>query len=1088
MSNTSFPILTTKRIVISKDSEYIPEESTVRYIAVVDGEGGIASTRRETTTTPASNREFTKVKVEFLLKSRENTSISRWISSIDEKIAQYLKVYFIALDDSSARLAGSLSDPSFRYRSFEAEKFLAESENRELRYKLVSKPLSQVLEGNYYTTTPATDLSGDYYHDIYSEMEIDISNLDLEKATKVHLIGFLHLDVESYAIDTGRTIDPFHSRPFEKRGGFLVYDLLLERKSVELEVPYYRQAMYTERGTQVESFEGEEVNRTDLVPYYGPAHYHAAENPGPNGYVGWMAGLQDGPMGAKLEAVRIRNYKVVSSIFDTEDADVFGMGVPATNQGASSGTDLESYLRQVLDEEEILDQVKRMREILASSVYAESQLGNNFMKHSGESMDYINAVSSLDPETGDITNQKSHHAVICGINYFQMVAKVSNYGELIVFQYGRGNHDMLKRMLGKCRILDIEVTRQRVTNNAYSFNDVDSLDYKVYDLDEPAKRLVNTQDDPVIRVLQPGETGFSNKLVPSSTEEASIGEIELVNFDPITGLPVPGGYDRYFHIKDYDLFHNVQTGNYRYTLNINLLDGIYEMLSESATLLRASYSALVRYLNDASQPIIRNPQGVYIQGNYDYNINSFHASFKESDYSSIIGPAITRYATAVEILTAKAPSQQVLQQMEASLDPNSTNLETINHACTIFQSLISVTEDMLKAHGDTSQADDLKKQGTTYTPASGVGSKSRTLYVSAKCPDVISAISEGTVMANYSPYQTEDQEGNDVTPDVPNLGVQDFLSRLVKVDDRVRGNMLMPSSYSLHVTLPFTTEHYDVTPGLSEPMFGIRRNTNNGIGNVAAKVLSTFSAYQNGSVVQNRNSSLIINNMRSEESTTSVFMNKSMPDIVYGTFEAAGAVLSLVGSPHDRSPASTSRKNRSSKEKVKDAQDRVSEESCFELSDELKASLAEAAFGGVSRQEVTDMLEKDYEELNDIVSSAGKVYDNMLPLIGALQNTKVKLVQTAVPPNLEEQKFKGNSSTQVRGANFGIEKYDLYMQELAELNVVSPGQSKMNLSSLKLDDLVFPEEMRGKYIFVKALPLKQKDAVIGVNDAYLLRI
>ena len=56
-------------------------------------------------------------------------------------------------------------------------------------------------------------------------------------------------------------------------------------------------------------------------PWNGVAHYHSEENPGPNGYIGWMSGPpgEDAitPMTSrkKLTMVQVPNAKVTSKVF-----------------------------------------------------------------------------------------------------------------------------------------------------------------------------------------------------------------------------------------------------------------------------------------------------------------------------------------------------------------------------------------------------------------------------------------------------------------------------------------------------------------------------------------------------------------------------------------------------------------------------------------------------------------------------------------------------------------------------------------------------------------------------------------------------
>ena len=1074
MSNTSFPILATKRIVISKDyDDYVSETTETTYVPTLN------SIEEIITTTPASSREFTKVKVEFLLKSRENTSLSKWFSDTYRnseefsQYAEYLKVHFMALDDSSDILAGYLQNSASRYRTLKNIPSLFILSGRPMPSTAsASITFAEILQNEKFTTTPVSDTSNYYEHDIYAEIEMDISSLNMGSTNKVHLVGFIHMDVDSYVRDNG--LPPLPDEPYaiESTGGDLIYDLLLER-SDSLQVPFYRESLYL-----------------NSEPYYGPAHYHSEENPGPDGYIGWMAGYPGQDMGPFLDVITSRNYKVVSSIYDhQDDASVFGLGPLSAEPASSAGTSLESYLNGVLDRDDLLDESRHMVELVRASSYAESKSRKNFMKGSDIPATFINSVVSQDPDTGDLTSEGSHHASVVGLDYFRLVRDMSNYGNIINFHFDQGNTSLVERFLGASKILDIEVLRDRVTNNPYSFNDNDSLDYKVYDIDEPSTRMVSSQDDQTLRLLRPGQSEYKGHLIPASSETASIREIQLAGLDERSGLALSiPGYNRFFHIKDYDLFHNVRFGKYKYQLKLTLIDGVHKTISLILGHLEESYYNLNRYFNDASQPVIKNSEGLYVQGNYDYDIDAFHQSFKERDYSDTISSALMSYESAVEFLTGRKPDQTSLQLIEVSITPQSTNLETIRHVCATLQNLILAMKNFLKATGDASNSEDLKKKGKTYTPSSGPGRKSRTIEVTVKCPDVISALSEGSIVANYSNHQMEDEQGNDVTPDLPNLGLQDYLDRIPAVQGRFTNNLLLPSSYLSLGFTPYSTAQYAVQPGALLPV-----NSENRVKGTTQpgthKIVSSYNSYQLSPDQVKSNYEVVVNIARSHENTLSSFTNKPTSELVYQSFTSAGVVVDMVGPSPSGGGSTKSGNSSSAKEKLKDALEQADKDNCLELSDNLKSALQSAAYNGVTRREVMDTAESGYANLNGIIGVIGNTYDNILGLVGSVQNAVVSSPSTGVKPQTEEQKFlNGRTGTQGPSNRFGLKKYSLYDADAAELFVVVPGGQSKKFTPDQAKNWNAPETQGETYLLVMAKPVKREDAVVPVNSGYLLRI
>lgn len=1088
MSDSNFPLLATKRIVISKDFDFIPSETVVTTETSTEIMGSNPFDRREdivettvTTTTPSSSREFTKVKVEFLLRSRESTSLSRWFSDDfmnnpeTSEYAEYLKVYFIALDDSSAGLAGWLQDPRVRFRALRSANSLGALRGNPLRTAAAAITMAEILQNEKFMTTPVSDTSQYYQHDIYSEVEIDITNLDLKSSEKIHLIGFIHMDVESYTQDKGLEVYPEEPHLIESHGGDLIYDLLLERTD-SLQIPFYKDSLYL-----------------NSEPYYGPAHYHTEENQGPDGYVGWMAGPPGGDMGPKLDVITTRNYKVVSSIYGLQNAaSVFGLGPMFSTPTGPTGDALRSYLNSTIDRGELLDSSNHLIELTRASSYAESKLKKNFMKPSDTSAAFVSCITSQDASSGNLTNEGSHHASVVGIDYFKLVRDMSNYGDILNFHENKQNTELVERLLGSSQILDLTILRDRVTNNPYSFNDVDSLEYKIYDVNEPSKKLVNAQDDLRLRPLRPNESSYAGHLIPASTDFATVREINLATLNEGSGLvSVIPGYNRFFHVKDYDLFHNVQFGNYRYSMRLTLIDGIHRTIKRISESLHLAHRNISRFYNIASQPVIKNEEGVYVQGNFDYDTGRFHSSFSDLDNTETNLTVRIAYSSAVEFLTGQSPDEETMMQIECAIDPVVADLDSILFMRDILKDLVTSINEILKMNGDETQPDQLKKRGKTHVPSTNSGSKSRTIEVTVKCPDIVSALSEGTIVANYSNHQSEDEDGNDITPDLPNLGLGDYLGRYSSIQDRYRNNLLLPSSYSSVSFTPFRVEQYEVNRSIqplptSISTSGRTRNTIQV--NTAPKIISSYGSFRAANTRVRSSHTIMINSARSQQNVFSSYMKKPASELVYNSFTSAGVVINSVGVPLNLGVSSTKNNNTSrAKEKLKDAFKQASSEGCLELSDELKAAIQSAAYNGVSKKEVMDTAESGYGNLNDILGVIGDTFNNMVALVGPLQDMGLGLSNTAAKALTEEQKFLG-ASTSAQQNYGGLDRYDIYDAEAAELHVVSPGSPVIKFSPKQAEKWIVQEMPSDTYLLVKAVPVKKEDAVVPVNNGYLLRI
>ena len=1084
-SSTNYPILTTRRIVVSQGSEYIPEETSTRAEGYVD-ELGNNRIRTVVDVEPASTRKFPKIKVEFLLKTQEPGSLSRWLSEAHAEYAQYLKVYFFVLNDETSPAISFYQDIETRYPIVFNPQFLYHPVGG-APIDTASISFSEILQNNFYVTTPVSDLSEDYYHDIYGEIEIELSNINLGETDNLHLIGLIHMDAERYLQDNGIAYNASSPHPIMSRGGNLVYDTLLKRGATnKLEVPLFRNTFYVNEQTD---------QGVSLEPYYGPVHYHDSSNPGPGGYIGWMAGHEGGQMGPRLETREIRNYKVVSSIYDVEDSSLYSSLAQTGFPAASSGHLLESYISSIVDEMSLLDSTRKLTEMVNASDFAESQKANNFMKMSSIDMTYITSVTSRDANTGELTNETSHHAALVGVDYYRLVRSKSNYGDILNFHHNAGNYEIVDSILSESRIINLEVLRERVTNNAYSFNHNEGLQYKTYDLNEPRKTLVNSRDElpqsDEIGILPPGVfLAPRNKLVEASSQLAGIKEIDLVQIDPSSGLAmVTSGHARYFCIKDYDLFHNVQRGKYRHNIKMTIRDGVYVLITKNINLLDEALRRLRSYIIEAEKPVLRNANGLYVEGNYDTRVNDFHDSFKARNFSATINLCLDAYRGAVSLITGRNLSSEI-HQLRTSLDPRSTNLETLGHFSRVLSTLLNIVDSILRKSGDGNQKGKNNKRGNTHIPASGPAKKCRHIEIDMKCPDIVHAIPEGAILANYSNYGATSEEGSDITPDTPNLNLQDFLSAVGNTG-RITNNSVVPVSYLRFSGSPYIVRDYTADPGALQPSYTLPAdNSTSFVSKAAPTVISTYSKFVTLTGNKFNNEVIKINIMRSEGSVDSNIIDKGPVFLIDQTLTNAGISISPVKNLNISGLGSGIRLGNPSStlQKIQDLLQNEGKQDCFNLSDELKAALQAAAFNGVTREEILDIAESNFADLNEAVETLGPIFDTTLRLASSLQSTAARVSANAILPTSEKDKFMEDGKIRPESELFGIEPTVPYESDRSTLVLATPGSDPIKVDMKQIGKIKTGDTSRERYVFIKMQPNKKEDAIISVNDGYLLRV
>ena len=175
-----------------------------------------------------------------------------------------------------------------------------------------SRSLQEILQGQYFINDPLVAFEGaepmhpdamddpekyNTYFEINLELIGDGKNAVLGplSAARLDIYAFSQVDIlaiqEQFNINEPEFLASLGSSIIIEN--CLVKDKL-NQYNTNLKVAETRKAYFTEND----------------VLYQGKVHYHGAANPGPGGYIGWMAGLRDGPMGTKLSVRDIPNNKV----------------------------------------------------------------------------------------------------------------------------------------------------------------------------------------------------------------------------------------------------------------------------------------------------------------------------------------------------------------------------------------------------------------------------------------------------------------------------------------------------------------------------------------------------------------------------------------------------------------------------------------------------------------------------------------------------------------------------------------------------------------------------------------------------------
>lgn len=645
-----------------------------------------------------------KVKVEALISSQENTSSSSWLGSSD--FSKYVKFYFILLSDNLANLASSMQDAETRLLSVSNTNFgLTPDINWESNIPsnmLSEVSLLEVLQDNYNTSTPISDLDVGSTNDIYFEAEINTEELDFNSSSKWHLISFSHIDLKEIVQDYNLSPSTFVSL-----GGNMVYDLLLQKNDAgKLITPTELEAFFTEIEIQEKDSFNNPISSLKQVPYYGPYHYHGESNPGPNGYIGWMAGHADGEMGAKLIRRMVNYNKVIAKNFlNTEGFNSGYNGYVDYNFSTSQNlVSADSTTGDLLLQN--LNSITNFLNEIENSSQRQEKIKNlslaSFKKKVSNLFD-SNQISYIDVREQEIapdgTSTRNHHGSIFFIKYLDLLESNSPLGWMLnshrtsESQYSK---KILLEILSDTRFVNFSISRRRLTNSTVGNTKVTASDYEKYDNNEIPKKLIST--------LQHQGSSF---LKDAENIDASISEL-FFDFPEETNLNY-----RSFLLKDYDMFNNINYGNYTYIIDMSVKDGIKELAKIKLKKLASDmerFSEFVVFSRIPARITTNLFQDEYLSNNssntlgcFNYLSNEFTDYFKQqaiTNYSLVISTAILSFIELYIFLNPKLKDSEVVELqriLEESLRPNSPSCtpESIEEFVTASKRLMKAVKNLI---------------------------------------------------------------------------------------------------------------------------------------------------------------------------------------------------------------------------------------------------------------------------------------------------------------------------------------------------------------------------------------------------------
>jgi hypothetical protein len=1028
----------------------------------------------ETKRVSLSSYNNSKVKIDFQLRTREGQRNLSWVN--DEVLMPFIRVHFFILDDSTSRYLSSVVNPQLRYQSLQELTMVAPNK---------STLLTDVLQYRHISSTP-DPMSGDYVHDVYHEIEFDIPNFQETQNENIHLVSFLHLDVENYMQEHNLTRLPEDDNDdIAAIGGSLVYDLLLTRMGGTLSIPLFRDIYYAETAVQVESASGTSV-RNSVEPYSGPVHYHDANSPGPNGYTGWMGGLSGHSMGPELKQRSIRNYKVVSDTYFLENSDSIFSLESSQQQPLSLSDNLSAqFLGSIENPQDIESLSDNLARLIENSDFLESQGQRSIVDHGSRGTSHINVVYDPSDPTG-IPLQKSHYGCVVGIDFLQILKSNSYFGNIIKFHHQKGNNNFVNDILYKSQIQKVKILRQRVTNEPKAFNDQCTLKYAQFDRDEPDKLLVEAKDRQSVSFIDPVPSSFlKNRLIAGETADASIEEVDLLNVATLPdGTPTYESQPEFFRsfvVRDYDLFHNVNFGKYTYIFELSLTDGIQEFISELIHLLKRATRAFNNYYCEAIIPVLKD-NGLYATGNYDFDFNEFHESFKERDFSSSINTAVSTYSKIVHFLTGNKPLESDVEGIKNSISPRATTITTLEGFREVLFGLETALTNLIfnqtkfQSANESYSTSTYKKNNVSNSSAL----PNNIVYTEANTGIIVDSFSDTTLMADFSVRAVHD--ANESIPNLvrlfyDDLEIQDIASPTIRLPRRFI--TVTPASYRVAQYDPVLIDPLAERNSLplGQSMISTPDASNVKLRNrITAQMgglteISNINTYNNSNPNARMALDTKISAVRLLDSKTTGIVNKGdvffpaaiqhfAGGIQFGPANSFGGFAPDVSLLDPNSLTSDNRPN---------------------ISSALRKAICDAAYKGDNRDTALSQIESAFGDLVLTRRELGQIYDNMLSIIGLANNSIVNRAALTF-----EDRYLGTTGQDIAQNTLQENSYE---KEKSRLVVMGPKQQNINVSVGGFSGAGrLSTRQEKKYVFAKFQPQKEQDNVISVNNGYLLEV
>lgn len=608
--------------------------------------------------------------------------------------------------------------------------------------------LDEILQNQFFIKDPLTAMENqepvrysvvDQSQGYNTQFEVEVEYafpLD-QLQTNINILAFSHIDIAAIVEDFG--VDISHHLLGIGSNSQLEKCLLYSEDGT-FSIPKTRRSFFTEEGIQ----------------YKGPVHYHSTDNPGPNGYVGFMSGPGLPPMfGDETAIMRAQNRMMESafklSVRETPNTKVFSKifiesalnfeGKTLASNSSYSGYTQESALGSVsgVDSAGLLSFGEEIQRTLLSQVGHIPNIDDNL---SSLYQERLGKLTELSLKKGrfvfqggvhsDISLETFSHNSVFFINIGDIVSSNSRLGHVYEMHRGQNNRfsqDFIEYVTFYSNIVDFTVNRIRLTNTQLENNAASSGIYGRFDKNEEAKLVIKSYSP-----------GYGSDIASVNNSKAELTSVGYASDSQILAI----------RITDYDLFDNYNTGNYKYQISMSIEDGICASIKDILKGYKKNLEIFTQHVKEASIPYLDYETSGYYNGskfvsklsqfndgikdaiergaegasgNYNYRTEQFTPSFIEK---SRLAPEasidmVDAYCFAFVLMTGQVITDQQLEDLKESIKIENTDLNGLEYFLKLcirvekqLENLAAKSQDTIR---DTLNLGSQKRQvsnGTNY--------------------------------------------------------------------------------------------------------------------------------------------------------------------------------------------------------------------------------------------------------------------------------------------------------------------------------------------------------------------------------------